>query len=70
MQKVDGILLPSRLVSELQTASRLPLAGHELGKPVKLPAVASIGAGGPDAIAQIAHIPAKVSKTLGVDAWR
>lgn len=70
MQKVDGILLPSRLVPELQTASRLALAGRELPKFVKLPAVASIGGGGSDVLAQIVHIPPKVSKTLGVDAWR
>ncbi len=70
MQKVDGILLPARLVPELQNASRLPLAGRELSKLVKLPAVASVGGGGADALAQIARIPAKVSKTLGVDAWR
>ena len=70
MQKVDGILLPSRLVPELQTASRLTLAVRELPKLVKLPAVASVGGGGPDVLTQIARIPAKVSKTLGVDAWR
>jgi hypothetical protein len=70
MQKVDGILLPSRLVPELQTASRLALAGRELPKLVKLPAVAGVGGAGGDVLAAVARMSAKVSKTLGVDAWR
>jgi len=70
MQKVDGILLPSRFLPDLQAASRLPLAQRELAKLVKLPAVASVGPGGSEALAAIAHMPAKVSRTVGVDEWR
>jgi hypothetical protein len=70
MQKVDAILLPSRFLPDLQAASRLQLAQRELAKLVKLPAVASVGPGGPDALAAIAHLPAKVSRTVGVDEWR
>jgi hypothetical protein len=70
MQKVDAIVLPTRLLPELQEASRLPLAPRELQKPVNLPAVASVGTAGGDVIAQVTHLPAKALKTLGVDAWR
>jgi hypothetical protein len=69
MQKVDGIVLPTRLLPELQEASRLTLAQRELTKFVKLPAVASVGPAGADAIASVTRLPAKISKTLGVDAW-
>ena len=70
MQKVDAIVLPTRLLPELQEASRLPLTQRELAKLVKLPAVASVGTAGGDVIAQVTHLPGKVGKTLGVDAWR
>ena len=70
MQKVDAILLPTRLLPDLQSASRLTLNQRELAKLVKLPAVASAGAGGADVLAAIARLPAKVSRTLGVDEWR
>lgn len=70
MQKVDAIVLPTRLLPELQEASRLQLAPRELTKLVKLPAVASVGTAGGDVIAAITHLGGKVTKTLGVDAWR
>jgi hypothetical protein len=70
MQKVDAILLPTRLLPDLQSVSRLTLSQRELEKLVKLPAVASAGAGSADVFAAIARLPAKVSRTLGVDEWR
>jgi len=70
MLKVDAILLPTRLLPEVQAASRLTLAQRELAALVKLPAVASVGAAGPDAIAAITHLPAKISRTMGVEEWR
>ncbi|HEV8551664.1 MAG TPA: hypothetical protein VGQ57_21595 [Polyangiaceae bacterium] len=70
MQKVDAILLPTRLLPDVQAASRLSLTQRELTNLVKLPAVASVGAGGAEVLAAIAHLPAKVSRTLGVDEWR
>jgi hypothetical protein len=69
MQKVDGILLPTRLLPDVQAASRLPLTQRELTKLVKLPAVASVGAAGADVLAAVARLPVKVSRTLGVDEW-
>jgi len=70
MQKVDAIVLPTRLLPELQEASRLQLAPRELTKLVKLPAVASVGSAAGDVIGAITHLGGKVAKTLGVDAWR
>jgi len=70
MQKVEGILLPTRLVPDVQAASRLALSQRELTKLVKLPALASVGAAGPDVLGAVAHLPVKVSHTLGVDEWR
>ena len=70
MQRVDAVLLPSRLVAEVQTASRLSLTQRELASQVKLPALASVGGGGSQAISLVSRLPLKVSKTLGVDEWR
>jgi hypothetical protein len=70
MQKVDGILLPTRLLPDVQAGSRLTLAQRQLPGLVKLPAVAAIGAGGAEAVAAVARLPLKISKSLGVDEWR
>ncbi len=70
MQKVDGILLPTRLLPDVQQGSRLALAQHQLPGMVKLPAIAAIGPGGMDAVAAVGSLPLKLSKTLGVDEWR
>jgi hypothetical protein len=70
MQKVDGILLPTRLLPDVQASSRLELEPRQLPIPVKLPAVAAIGPGGPEAVAAVARLPLKISRTLGVDEWR
>jgi hypothetical protein len=70
MQKVEAILLPSRLLPEVKAASRLALAQRELSGLVKLPAIAAVGAGGSDAVAAVARLPGKVSRTFGVDEWR
>jgi hypothetical protein len=70
MQKVDGILLPTRLLADVQASSRLALEPHQLPSPVKLPALAAIGPGGPEAVAAVARLPLKISRTLGVDEWR
>src|SRR5262249_37757273 len=59
MQKVDAILLPTRLLPDLQAASRLTLTQRELDKLVKLPAVASVGAAGADVLAAVGRLPAK-----------
>jgi hypothetical protein len=70
MQKVDGILLPTRLLPDVQAGSRLALAQRQLSGSVKLPALAAIGSGGAEAVAAVARLPLKLTKTLGVDEWR
>jgi hypothetical protein len=70
MQRVDAILLPARLIADIKTASRLKLAAHELMKPVGLPAAAATGVGGAQVVAAVGKLPARVSKTLGVEEWR
>jgi hypothetical protein len=70
MQKVEAILLPSRLLPEVKAASRLALAQRELSGLVKLPAAAGVGASGNDALLALSRLPSKVSRTFGVDEWR
>jgi hypothetical protein len=70
MQRVDAVLLPSRLVGELRTASRLTLVERELEQTVGLPAVASTGPGGAAVLTAIGKMPKDVSKLLGVEEWR
>ncbi len=70
MQRVEAVLLPSRLVSDLRAASRLSLSDRELAVTVGLPAAASVGAGGAAVLSVIARMPRDVSKLLGVEEWR
>jgi hypothetical protein len=70
MQRVDAVLLPSRLVAELRATSRLALTVRELELGVGLPAVASTGAGGASVVSAISKMPKDVSQLLGVDEWR
>jgi hypothetical protein len=70
MQRVESVLLPTRLVSELKSASKLNLVTKELTKPVGLPAVAVLTAGGEKIVAAVSKMSAATSKTLGVDSWR
>jgi hypothetical protein len=69
MQRVDAVLLPARLVTDLRTASRLALAERELDVTVGLPAVASTGPAGPSVLGAISKMPRDVSKLLGVEEW-
>jgi hypothetical protein len=70
MQRVEAVLLPSRLVSDLRAASRLSLSDRELVVTVGLPAAASLGAGGAGVLSVISKMPRDVSKLLGVEEWR
>jgi hypothetical protein len=70
MQRVDAILLPSRLFSEIKSASRLTLIEKQLSKGVGLPAVASVSAAGAQVAAAIAKMPLGVAQIFGVDSWR
>jgi hypothetical protein len=70
MQRVEAFLLPSRLFAELQQQSRLSLARRELPNGVGLPAIASVGALGPQVLPAIRRLPAQVKVMIGVDEWR
>jgi hypothetical protein len=70
MRRVEAILLPMRLVPDLQTASRLKLVPRELPQPVGLPAAAGVGVYGAQVLAAIGNLPSAVSKILGVEEWR
>ena len=70
MQRVDAVLLPSRLFSDIKSASKLALVQMELSKTVGLPAAAAVTAAGEQIIAAIKNMPAAADKTLGVDPWR
>jgi len=70
MQRVDAILLPSRLVAELKASSRLNLTPRELTSRVELPALASTGAAGDPIVRAVSKLPLNLSSALGVDEWR
>jgi hypothetical protein len=70
MQRVETVLLPTRLVAELRASSRLPLSERELQVPVALPAVASLGPNGSAVLAAVRKMPKDLSKLLGVEEWR
>jgi hypothetical protein len=70
MQRVEAILLPARLVSEVKAASKLDLVGTELSKKVGLPAAASVTAMGSQVISALGKMPTNALRILGVDSWR
>jgi hypothetical protein len=69
MQRVEGVLAPSRLVPALQATSRLPLSPRDLDAKVGLPAAAAVGTGGAAVLKTIARMGAPLSRMLGVDQW-
>jgi len=69
MQRVDAIVIPQRLLSDVKSASRINLVARELSKQIGLPAVASLGSAGPGISAGISKLPPGLSQTMGVDAW-
>ena len=70
MQRVDAILIPERLFSDVKSASRINLVRREIGRPVGLPAVAALGPAAQAVSAGIARLPLSLCQTMGVDAWR
>jgi hypothetical protein len=70
MRRVDCIVLPGRLVTELQAASRMNLMRKDLSVRVALPAVATMTAAGAAILAAIKGAPRATQVTLGVDEWR
>ncbi len=70
MQRVEAIVVAARLVEDLREMSRMNLTLLPLEKRVGLPAVATLGPLGKEAVSAIARLPPGASKLLGVDAWR
>jgi hypothetical protein len=70
MQRVDAILLASRLLNELKATSRMSLGPKELPVKVGLPAVAKTGPGASTVLAAVSQLSGGIAKALGVDQWR
>jgi hypothetical protein len=70
LQRVDAVILPSRLFVELKGTSRLPLVQRELETKVGLPAAASVGPAGAQVLTAISKLARDASQLLGVDEWR
>lgn len=70
MERVDSILVPSRLFAEIAEGSRLPLAERSLATPVGLPAVETLSLLGARVLPAISRLPANINKGLGVEEWR
>jgi hypothetical protein len=70
MQRVDAIMLPSRLFNEIKAASRLNLVARELPNAIGLPAVSTIGMAGAEVLSALGRLPRNLLDALGVDQWR
>jgi len=70
MQRVDAVLLPARLFTEIRSTSSLNLVQRELAGKVGLPAIASVGDGGAQAINDIGKLAGEAAKALGVESWK
>lgn len=70
MQRVDAVMLPSRLLGEVKAASRLNLVPRDLAKAIGLPAVAITGRHGAVILQALRKLPVNLANALGVNAWR
>jgi hypothetical protein len=70
LQRVDAIILPSRLLGDVRAVSRLNVVARDLSRGASLPAVASLGAGGPQILQAVRRLPARMTAALGVSEWR
>jgi hypothetical protein len=69
LSRADAVLLPSRLFSDIKATSSLNLEQRELPARLGLPALASVGPGGAQAVAQASKLTGKAAQLLGVDSW-
>ncbi|MET0794798.1 MAG: hypothetical protein ABW061_24980 [Polyangiaceae bacterium] len=67
--RVDAILIPQRLFSDVKSASRINLVQRELPLPVGLPALAALGPGAASIGSAVTRLPMSLLSTMGVDAW-
>jgi hypothetical protein len=70
MQRADAVLLPSRLFVELKSTSSLNLANRDLPTKVGIVAVASVGDGGAQAVAEVSRLSGDAARALGVESWK
>jgi hypothetical protein len=70
MQRADAVLLPLRLFSDLKSTSSLNLAQRELANKVGIVAVAGVGEGGAQAVAEVGKLSGDAAKALGVESWK
>jgi hypothetical protein len=70
LQRVEAILIASRLLDELRASSRLTLGQKELPTKMGLAALAKTGAGGSQALEAVRKLSGGIIKTMGVDQWR
>ncbi|MFT3926419.1 MAG: hypothetical protein QM778_27995 [Myxococcales bacterium] len=70
MSRVDAVMLPSRLLAELQATTQMKLLARELPTRVGLPAVAVLNSQGNDALAAVAKLPLSITRPFGIDEWR
>lgn len=69
-ERVESILLPTRLLSEVRAQSSLNIAGRDIGQKLPLPALASVGPGGAVAISAAQRLSGRAAELLGVDSWK
>lgn len=69
LERVDAILLPSRLVPEVQRMSEMKLVPRELEKRVGLVALAVLNPAGAQAQSAVAKLKPSILNQLGIDAW-
>ncbi len=69
-ERVESILLPTRLLGEVRSQSSLKLEGRDIGQKLPLPALASVGPRGAAAVAAAQRISGQVAQLLGVDSWK
>lgn len=69
LSRADAVVLPARLFGDLKATSSLALEQRELPARLGLPALASVGPAGAEAVAQASKLTGKAAQLLGVDSW-
>jgi hypothetical protein len=70
MEVVEAVLMPSSLLPDVQSVSRLALASTVLPTRVALPALAATSPSGSQVASAVSQMPATTMRMLGLDQWR
>jgi hypothetical protein len=70
LQRAECLLLPDRLLREVQEMTRLRLVKSTLPRQVPLPAVGVTGARGRDVLSAVRGLSRDACASLGVDTWQ